>query len=33
VSYEVRLRELGFELGAPDADGARKIIRLAKEGA
>lgn len=33
VSYDVRLRELGFELGAPDKDGSRKINRIAKEGA
>lgn len=33
VSYDARLRELGFELGAPDKDGSRKINRIAKEGA
>jgi hypothetical protein len=31
VSYDARLRELGFELGAPDKDGSRKINRVAKE--
>ncbi|MNL70500.1 hypothetical protein D3C87_1955120 [compost metagenome] len=33
VSYDARLRELGFELGEPDAEGRRSINRIAKEGA
>lgn len=33
VSYDARLRELGFELGEPDAEGRRSINRVTKEGA
>jgi len=33
VSYDGRLRELGFELGEPDSEGRRSINRVTKEGA
>lgn len=32
LSYDNRLKELGFALSPPDEDGSQRLVRIAKEG-